>query len=98
MFGNTPVNECCCDLCQSGAECKERQVHSYLNALLSKLDEQERRWVVGLVAIQYNSISYVELITGVSYKTIRKGMEEIQSGLVQSPESVRKSGGGRKGK
>ncbi len=50
------------------------------------------------MAIQYNSISYVEIITGVSYKTIRKGMEEIQSGLVEAPEAVRKSGGGRKGK
>ena len=40
------VHECGCSACRAGDEA-ERDDHRQLNLLLSRLDEQQRRWVAG---------------------------------------------------
>jgi len=40
------IHECGCAACQAG-EHPEKEDHRYLNLILSRLDEQQRRWVAG---------------------------------------------------
>ena len=46
MATDLAVHECGCAACQVG-EHPEREDHRQLNLLLSRLDEQQRRWVAG---------------------------------------------------
>ena len=65
--------------------------------MLPHLNENQKRLLVASEAIAYGrgGISEVERISGISRKTIRKGIAEIKSGNPPS-ERVRKGGGGRK--
>jgi len=40
------IHECACAACRSGDH-PEKEDHRYLNLILSRLDEQQRRWVAG---------------------------------------------------
>jgi len=44
QMGESSVHECQCPNCQQGAEPSERVRHHRMNLLLSRLDEQQRRW------------------------------------------------------
>ena len=68
-----------------GANSPEQVLHEHINLLMSRLNEQERRWVAALLAMHYRSISFVVLVTGISEKTIRRGMEEMNAGLEERP-------------
>jgi hypothetical protein len=69
-----------------------------MNLLLSRLDEQQRRWYVALEAerIGHGGDRLLAQITGLDEKTIRRGREELKAELAQRPtERVRLPGGGR---
>ena len=69
-----------------------------MNLLLSRLDEQQRRWYV---AVESNRIGaggdqLLAQITGLDEKTIQRGRKELAGELAQRPEQrVRLPGGGR---
>jgi hypothetical protein len=69
-----------------------------MNLLLSRLDEQQRRWYVALesMKIGHGGDGVLSQITGMSVETIRRGREELESDLVGRPaDRVRLPGGGR---
>jgi hypothetical protein len=69
-----------------------------MNLFLSRLDEQQRRWYVALEADRLGHGGELRLaeITGMDEKTIRRGREELATGLVDRPATrVRLPGGGR---
>ena len=91
------VHECGCAACQAG-DPVERSDHRQLNLLLSRLDEQQRRWVAGREArrLGHGGITRIAKITGLHPETIRRGRDELGDELCERPtDQVRLSGGGR---
>ena len=69
-----------------------------MNLLLSRLDEQQRRWYVALEAkkLGHGGANLMSQITGLHVETIRRGREELDSELTSRPmDRVRLPGGGR---
>jgi hypothetical protein len=69
-----------------------------MNLLLSRLDEQQRRWYVALesVKVGHGGDTLLSQITGLNAETIRRGREELESDLAGRPaDRVRLPGGGR---
>ncbi len=68
------------------------------NALVGDLDERgRRRWAATeAMALGYGGITAVSLATGLSDRTIRNGIEELQSDTPLPSGRQRRSGGGRK--
>ena len=69
-----------------------------MNVLLSRLDEQQRRWYVALESKKIGHGGDVELstITGMDVETIRRGRRELDDDLAsRSLERVRDEGGGQ---
>jgi hypothetical protein len=69
-----------------------------MNLFLSRLDEQQRRWYVGLEAerLGHGGDRLLAAITGLDEKTIRRGRQELAAELAQRPaDRVRLPGGGR---
>lgn len=70
-----------------------------MNLLLSRLDEQQRRWYVAVEAekIGHGGTEYMSVVSGINVNTIRKGRQEIANDLADRPhDRVRVQGGGRK--
>lgn len=69
-----------------------------MNLFLSRLDEQQRRWYVGLESLHLTEGSdrVLSLITGMDEKTIRRGRQEVEQEFAGRPEEgVRLEGAGR---
>jgi hypothetical protein len=69
-----------------------------MNLFLSRLNEPQRRWYVGLLSQKPGSPSdrQLSLITGLDEKTIQRGRRELEAGLVDLPPGrQRREGGGR---
>ena len=69
-----------------------------MNLLLSRLDEQQRRWYVALEAnrLGHGGEQLLSLITGLDPKTIRRGREELAAEFADRPaDHVRVPGAGR---
>lgn len=69
-----------------------------MNLFLSRLNEPQRRWYVGLLSQKSGSPSdrQLSLITGLDEETIRQGRRELEAGLTDLPEGrQRREGGGR---
>lgn len=93
-----PVHSCPCAVCQQEEISATRAQHQQMNLLLSRLDEQQRRWYAALEANRAgpSGDQVVAQITGLSVKTIRRGQEELAVSLVTRPAArVRVVGGGR---
>jgi len=96
-----PISEihvCQCADCMQQEEHPNKQLHQQMNLLLSRLDEQQRRWYVAVEAnrIGHGSLRMLSLITGMNEKTIQRGQQEIEQGLTERPSTqIRISGGGR---
>ncbi len=92
------IHQCECEACQAGDE-SIQAYHAQLNLLMSRLNEQQRRW---LAAVEANRLGHggtqtLHQITGLDINTIRRGRRELESGLANRPvERVRVIGGGRK--
>jgi hypothetical protein len=89
---------CGCSACRSGTPHPDLLLHQQINLLLSRLDEQQRRWFAGLEATRlgYGGVQRLAEITGLDRHTIARGQRELASGLAARPtERVRCQGGGR---
>lgn len=92
------IHECQCAACLADKNREEWKIHHQMNVLLSRLDEQQRRWYVGLESKKIGRGGDVELsaITGLDVETIRRGRRELDDDLAsRSPERVRDEGGGQ---
>ena len=91
------VHECGCAACGAGDH-PDREDHRQLNVLLSRLDEQQRRWVAGREARRrgHGGLKQIAEITGLHPETIRRGRDELGDELRGRPsDRVRQPGGGR---
>jgi len=95
----TEIHECECEDCQQEeVEHPNRALHRQINILVSRLDEQQRRWYVALESnrIGHGGDVLMAKITGLDQKTIRRGRRELQARLVDRPtRRIRLPGGGR---
>ena len=69
-----------------------------MNLLLSRLDEQQRRWYVARESsrLGYGGDRLLSQISGLDEKTIRRGREELAASLAEQPtDRIRQPGGGR---
>lgn len=92
------VYQCKCTGCQQPGEHPNKKLHHQMNLLISRLDEQQRRWYVALEAekLGHGGATLMSQITGMHVDTIRHGRDELDNELVDRPaERVRLSGGGR---
>lgn len=100
---NLRINQYTCEICRLAVEHPEQVRHHHINLLMSRLDEQQRRWFAAVLAEQYGvelrGIYLVTQITGLNDKTIRKGLKDLENGLVDIQfERVRRPGAGRLGR
>jgi hypothetical protein len=94
----TEIYQCQCPHCQPGSKHPDQLLHHQMNLLLSRLDEQQRRWYVALEANRFGhgGEQLFSVITGLDPKTIRRGREELAAELADRPvEGVRVPGAGR---
>ena len=92
------IHKCECMECQVYEEHEEKALHHELNVVMSRLDEQQRRWYAAVEANRrgWGGITQVSQITGLDEKTIRRGQEELRLDLSERPdERVRLLGAGR---
>lgn len=93
-----PIHSCACRKCRAHKPHPDRALHRQINLLVSRLDEQQRRWFVALEAMRlgHGGDRRLAEITGLSPHTIRRGRRELDAGLADCPpERVRAPGGGR---
>jgi len=93
-----PIHRCECAACQQEADPPERLLHEQINLLVSRLDEQQRRWYVALEAqrIGHGGDRLLSAITGLDEDTIARGRRELSGFLQGRPtHQVRLTGGGR---
>jgi len=92
------VRQCQCDICQAGTDDETARHHRQMNLFLSRLNEPQRRWYVGLLSQKPGSASdrQLSLITGLDEETIRRGRRELEADLSGVPDGrQRREGGGR---
>ncbi len=93
-----PTHRCQCEKCLLEPAQPERAIHQQINLLLGRLDEQQRRWYLGLQAQQWGagSAGLLAQISGVDERTIVRGQQELAAELTTRPvERVRVAGAGR---
>lgn len=92
------VHECECEGCRESQESPIWQIHHQMNVFVSRLDEQQRRWYVGLESkkIGHGGDNLLSQIMGMDVETIRRGRRELDEDLSNRPtERMREAGGGR---
>ncbi len=92
------VHRCECPDCRQAGEHPDKARHHRMNLFLSRLDEQQRRWYVGLEAERLGAEGdgLLAQITGLDERTIRRGREELAEELADRPtDRVRQVGAGR---
>ena len=92
------VHACECETCQGHEAHPDRERHAEMNLLMSRMDEQQRRWYAAaeVNALGRGGLLRMTKITGLDEKTIRRGQRELADGLLNRPvERVRLPGGGR---
>jgi len=92
------VHACRCPMCVRREDHPDRKLHHQLNLLLSRLDEQQRRWLVALEAqkMGHGGDRFMALVSGMSVETIRRGRQELEDNLVDRPsDRVRLAGAGQ---
>jgi hypothetical protein len=92
------IHTCQCPVCQGPHVHPDKQHHHRMNLLLSRMDEQQRRWYVGLESMRIGHGGDVLLrqMTGMNVETIRRGRAELENDLNdRPPDRVRLEGGGR---
>lgn len=90
--------ECQCPACRESQEHDDFEHHRRIQLLMSRLDEQQRRWFAALESkkIGHGGDVLLSQITGLHVDTIRRGREELDADLAQRPtDRIRKPGAGR---
>jgi hypothetical protein len=93
-----PVHVCECPVCQQPDDHPDKPLHHRMNLLLGRMDEQQRRWYVGLESMRvgHGGDTVLSRITGMNVETIRRGRRELEADLAdRPPDRVRLPGGGR---
>jgi hypothetical protein len=93
-----PLHQCQCEICQREEDHSEKIIHHQINVVMSRLDEQQRRWYAALEVNRRGSggTKLVSQMTGLDEKTIRRGQEELGFDLVDRPDDrIRLAGAGR---
>ena len=82
-----PIHQCQCEICQSPQPHADKEDHHRMNVLLSRLNEQHRRWYVALEAerIGHGGSERLAQITGMNVNTIRRGRRELNDDLAGRP-------------
>ena len=89
---------CQCLNCQSAGTHPDKKLHQQMNLLLSRLDEQQRRWHIAVEAnrVGHGGVRLLSEITGLDEKTIQRGQQELERNFADRPAGqVRLAGGGR---
>src|SRR6266581_1026375 len=92
------VHQCECAHCQQETPYPDQDLHRQMNLLLSRLDEQQRRWYV---AVESNRIGaggdrLLSQITGLDAQDDPTGAARTGNSLAERPtERVRVPGAGR---
>jgi uncharacterized protein with PhoU and TrkA domain len=92
------IHVCQCQACQGPQAHVDRQLHHRMNLLLSRMDEQQRRWYVAFESMRvgHGGDTLLQQITGMHVETIRRGREELENDLQDRPgDRVRLAGAGR---
>lgn len=92
------VHTCECPICSQQDDHPDQAIHRQFNLVLSRLDEQQRRWMVALESkkIGHGGDRFLAKVSGISVETIRKGRHELDDDLATRPtDRVRLPGGGR---
>ena len=92
------VHECQCASCINPDPHSDQVSHRRINLLMSRLDEQQRRWYAAVESaeIGHGGDRTLAQITGLHVDTIRRGREELAESLEGRPaDRVRLPGGGR---
>jgi hypothetical protein len=92
------IHKCQCPVCRQPEPHRDKPLHHRMNLLLSRMDEQQRRWYVGLEStkIGHGGDLLLSQISGLNVETIRRGREELENDLEdRPPERIRLKGGGR---
>src|SRR5215831_10953633 len=92
------VQRCPCPDCLRPDDHPTKEFHRQLNVLLSRLDEQQQRWLVALESqrLGYGGTRLLSLVTGLHIQTIRRGRRELANSLSDRPPGrVRRPGAGR---
>lgn len=92
------VPACRCPACQQSGEYPERELHRQMVLLVSRLDEQQRRWFAAVESTRIGPGGdvIVSQITGLDAATIRRGRDELATSLEDRPGDRRRlPGGGR---
>ena len=92
------VHKCQCKICTQPGSRPEKELHHEMNLLISRLDEQQRRWYVGLEAkkLGHGGAKKLSKITVMNVDTIRRGRTELEEELANRPsDRVRRPGAGR---
>ena len=93
-----PLHQCQCEICQREEDHGEKIIHHQINVVMSRLDEQQRRWYAAVEANRRGSggTKLVSQMTGLDEKTIRRGQEELGFDLADRPDDrIRLPGAGR---
>ena len=92
------IHVCQCSPCQGDTPHPDQERHRQMNLLISRLDEQQRRWYAALESARlgHGGDELVSRIIGLDPKTIRRGRRELASDFNERPvERVRAPGAGR---
>ncbi len=92
------IHQCQCPHCQQGSDHPDGAIHQRLNLLLSRLDEQQRRWLVALESekVGRGGDRLLSVMTGLNVETIRRGRRELDASLRDCPPGrIRRPGAGR---
>jgi hypothetical protein len=92
---DTDVRSCACGRCSNDAAL--RTCHGRWLNMMSILNERQTRLYAAERALEmgWGGINTMAQISGLSERTIRRGMQELQAGLLKSGERARAPGGGR---
>lgn len=92
------VRECGCEVCGCQGDAAVVAEHRRINVLLSRMDEQQRRWLVAHESMRrgYGGDVQMSRITGLNVDTIASGRQELSNDLAGRPtDRVRLPGAGR---
>jgi hypothetical protein len=95
---STEVHQCQCPHCQQEATHPDQWLHHHMNLLLSRLQEQHRRWDAAVEATRlgHGGAQVVAHRTGWDPHTIPRGRQALAASLAEHPtDRVRAPGAGR---
>ena len=94
------VRECGCACCQGGDDTSVVAEHRRINLLLSRMNEQQRRWFVGHKSLRlgFGGDVRMSLVTGLNVDTLARGRAEVSQDLAGRPTDRVRAAGDRPSK